>query len=160
MSTRTRIIFRFHDGSYQYGGAAVKALINQALPNGFMGAQLPPDWGRMTKRQKLQWLSKDLKFGMSLELYQEPRSTRKKCSMYWHNRIKKQPKPAQPPVNAYAAQEPVVWGRGEQQAQQPAPGEVRRIVGGELDALMRARVPQRPRRPVVPQMPWGFDEGF
>lgn len=102
MSTRTRVILRFHDGSFQFGGGAVKSLIQQALPHGFMGAVLPVNWGHMTKREKLQWLATKLRYGLSLELYQEPRETRKKCSMYWQAKVKREPqvifRPPPPPV--------------------------------------------------------------
>lgn len=142
MSTRTRIILRFYDGSFQYGGAAVKALIGQALPNGFMGAQLPPVWGKMTKREKLQWLSKDLKYGVSLELYQEPRETRKKCSMYWQNKVKKRPVVAKPPEQGIP--QPVIhWGGPQVQQRVDQPEEWAR----------RARAEQRRQR-------WVLDDGF
>lgn len=97
MSTRTRIILRLENGMFIFGAAAVRVLINRAIPNGFMRVQLPFNWSEMRKRDKLLWLSKLPGVNAGLELFQEPRRTRKSKSLYWASR-KKIPPPFPNPV--------------------------------------------------------------
>jgi len=96
MSTRTRVVLR--GPGLEYTGAyAVKKLIELASPKGVINFKFPPDWNEMHKRDKLQLLSRQLPAGYRLDLFQEPRETRLKQSLYQSSLIfNKKYKPRHP----------------------------------------------------------------
>jgi len=96
MSTRTRVVLR--GPGLEYTGAyAVKKLIELASPKGVINFKFPPNWNEMHKRDKLQWLSQQLPADYKLHLFQEPRETRLKQSLYHSSLIfNKKYKPRHP----------------------------------------------------------------